>query len=381
MKIRFNSPHTTGHELEYLAEAISSGQLAGNGSFTKRCQRHLEEDYGAPKVLLTHSCTGALDMAAILSEVGPGDEVIMPSFTFVSTANAFVLRGATPVFVDIEPDTFNIDPEAVANAITPRTKVIAPVHYAGVSCDMNALNTLANDHQLLVIEDAAQAIRSTWEGQPVGAAGNLACLSFHETKNLISGEGGALIINDPAFVERAEIVWEKGTNRTQFFRGEVDKYSWVDVGSSFLPSELVAAFLLAQLEHADEITRSRLRVWHAYHERLARFEEAGLLRRPKIPAGAGQNGHIYHVLLPTPDIQAAVIDALKSQGIGAVFHYVPLHDSIAGRRYGRASGSLQVTDHVYPRLVRLPVWPDLDETSIDRIVSALEEALGVAPPA
>lgn len=378
MNIRFNKPYIHGHEMEYIAEAIANGRLAGNGPFTKRCQQLLTEIYGGSRVLLTQSCTGALEMAAILAGIGPGDEVIMPSFTFVSTANAFVLRGAIPVFVDIESDTLNIAPDDVEKAITSRTKVIVPVHYAGVSCNMAALRAIADRHGLLIIEDAAQTVGATAAGKPVGTVGDLACLSFHETKNIISGEGGALIINHHAFAERAEILWEKGTNRTRFFRGEIDKYSWVDVGSSFLPSELTAAFLLAQLEQVDAITEARLDVWNKYHERLAHLEESGALRRPRLPSGTSHNGHIYYILLPTPEKQQQVLAMLKSQGIGAVFHYVPLHDTDAGRQFGRAHGDLAVTQYIYPRLIRLPLWPELTDGEIDYIVGALENILNDA---
>lgn len=374
MNIRFNKPFVTGKELKYIRQAIAEGRLAGNGTFTRRCQTLLEERYAAPRVLLTHSCTAALEMAALLAGVGPGDEVIMPSFTFVSTANAFVLRGATPVFVDILPETLNIDPAAVEEAITDRTKAIVPVHYAGVSCDMDRLCQIGADRSLTIVEDAAQAIGATAGGSPVGTRGTLACLSFHETKNIVAGEGGALIINNDAFSERAEILWEKGTDRSKFFRGEIDKYSWVDVGSSFLPGELTAAFLLAQLEEIDAITAQRVRVWNAYDERLAALEEEGLLRRPRVPAGNVQNGHLYYVLLPTAAAQRQVIAAMKAQGIGAVFHYVPLHSSRAGRRYGRAHGRLPVTQDAHRRLVRLPLWPDMDEATLDAVVATLAHA-------
>ncbi|MGA7304154.1 MAG: dTDP-4-amino-4,6-dideoxygalactose transaminase [Rhodothermales bacterium] len=371
MTIRFNSPHIVGRELDYIAQAISQGRLAGNGPFTKRCQALIESRHGVHKSLLTHSCTGALEMAAILADVGPGDEVIMPSFTFVSTANAFVLRGARPVFVDIRPDTLNLDEGQVEMAITPRTKAIVPVHYAGIPCDMDALMSIAERHGLLVIADAAQALGSTYKGRDACSLGHLAALSFHETKNIISGEGGALLVNDPRFAERAEIIWEKGTNRSQFFRGEVDKYTWVDIGSSFLPSELTAAFLLAQLEEEKEINTQRLAIWHEYHVALAELEAAGALRRPIVPADVEQNAHMYYVLLTSTQEQAGLLDHLKEAGIGAVFHYVPLHDTVAGTRFGRTAGELTHTTALSSRLIRLPVWADLDKSHVAETLAAI----------
>src|SRR5882724_3676523 len=277
-KIRFNYPHATGREIEAIRDAIEKGHLSGNGPYGKKCQAWLEQSIGSHKALLTHSCTAALEMAAILADVGPGDEVIMPSYTFVSTANAFVLRGATPVFVDIRPDTLNLDERLIEAAITPRTKAIAVVHYAGVACNMEVIDAIAKKHHLLVVADSAQAIHSTYQGKPLAGYGALSALSFHETKNIISGEGGALLINDPRFAERAEVIWEKGTNRSQFFRGQVDKYTWVDIGSSYLPGEIVAAFLWAQMEEADAITRRRLALWTRYHEALAGAETSGAVR-------------------------------------------------------------------------------------------------------
>jgi dTDP-4-amino-4,6-dideoxygalactose transaminase len=297
--IPFNRPFLTGRELTYIAQAHANGHLAGNGPFSKRCAGWLEDRVGSQRALLTHSCTAALEMAAILSGVGPGDEVIMPSFTFVSTANAFVLRGAIPVFVDIRPDTLNLDETLLEAAITPRTRAIVPVHYAGVGCEMTVINDIAEHHGLLVIEDAAQGLLASHEGRPLGAIGHMAALSFHETKNIISGEGGALLLNDPRFIERAEIIWEKGTNRSQFFRGAVDKYTWVDLGSSYLPGEITAAFLWAQMEMADAITARRVAIWSRYHEAFAGLEAEGLVRRPVTPPGAVANGHCYFLLLPS----------------------------------------------------------------------------------
>jgi dTDP-4-amino-4,6-dideoxygalactose transaminase len=318
-------------------------------------------------------------MSAILAEVGPGDEVIMPSFTFVSTANAFVLRGATPVFVDIRPDTLNLDERLISDAVTDRTKAIVPVHYAGVACEMDAIMEIAAERDLLVIEDAAQAVLSTYKGRPVGGLGHLAALSFHETKNVISGEGGALLVNDTRFVGRAEVVLEKGTNRSQFFRGEVDKYTWVDIGSSYLPGEIVAAFLFAQLEHADEITARRRRIWSSYHAAFEEAERDGLLRRPVVPADREHNAHMYHLLLPDLETRSRLIEALKGQRVQSVFHYVPLHSSPQGTKVGRVAGSLAVTDSVSERLVRLPLWLGV-EAEQDRVIDGVLATLATGRP-
>jgi dTDP-4-amino-4,6-dideoxygalactose transaminase len=373
--IPFNKPYMTGKELDYIADAHANGHLAGNGAYSRRCSAWLEERIGSRKALLTHSCTAALEMAAILSGVGPGDEVIMPSFTFVSTANAFVLRGATPVFVDIRPDTLNIDETKIEAAITPRTKAIVPVHYAGVGCEMDEIMDIAARHDLLVIEDAAQGLIAEYKGRPLGSIGHLAALSFHETKNIISGEGGALLINDPRFVDRAEIIWEKGTNRSQFFRGQVDKYTWVDIGSSYLPGEIVAAFLWAQMEAADDITERRRDIWATYHEAFRGLDEAGVIRRPIIPAGCVHNGHMYYLLLPDVEGRTAFIERLKGKGIQPVFHYVPLHSSPFGRSAGRAVGDLSTTDNVSDRLVRLPFWIGL-EAAQSLVIDEVRAALG-----
>jgi dTDP-4-amino-4,6-dideoxygalactose transaminase len=310
-------------------------------------------------------------MAAILADIQPGDEVIMPSYTFVSTANAFVLRGGVPVFVDIRPDTLNIDETKIEAAITEKTKAIAPVHYGGVSCEMNTILEIAHRYNLLVIEDAAQGFLSKYEQRPIGGMGHLATLSFHETKNVISGEGGALLINDARFIERAEIIWEKGTNRSQFFRGMVDKYSWVDIGSSYLPSEIIAAFLWAQLESAEAITRSRLTTWRLYHNHLESLEAQGSLRRPIIPPNCEHNGHMYHILLPDLETRTALIDFLRLSGIKAVFHYVPLHSSPAGQRYSRSASDLRHTVDLSNRLVRLPLFPTLATEQAERVVHAV----------
>lgn len=369
--IPFNRPYMTGRELDYIAEAHAHGHLAGDGIFTKRCHAWLERTTGARRALLTHSCTAALEMAALLLDLEPGDEVIMPSFTFVSTANAFALRGAVPVFVDIRPDTLNIDENLIEAAITPRTRAICVVHYAGVGCEMDAIGSIAARHGLAIVEDAAQGILATYRDRPLGAIGAFGALSFHETKNIIAGEGGALLVNDPHFVERAEIIREKGTNRAQFFRGQVDKYTWVDIGSSYLPSEILAAFLAAQIEEAEAITTRRLALWNHYHEALAPLEAAGRLRRPVVPPHCTHNAHMYYVLLDGIDTRTRFIAALKSDDIHPVFHYVPLHSAPAGRNYGRTSGDLGVTERTSERLVRLPLWlPDLDQARVIDAVKA-----------
>lgn len=354
--IPFNKPYLTGKELLYIAEAHSNNMLAGDGQFTKHCQTWLEERTGCRKALLTHSCTAALEMAAILADIQPGDEVIMPSYTFVSTANAFVLRGGVPVFVDIRPDTLNIDETKIEAAITPRTRVIVPVHYAGVACEMDAIMNIAQRHNLLVIEDAAQGIMSTYRGKQLGSIGHMGAYSFHETKNIISGEGGALLINDECFAERAEIIREKGTNRGQFFRGQVDKYTWCDIGSSFLPGELIAAFLWAQMEEAQKITHRRLDIWAVYHEALAPLAAGGRMRLPYVPDGCKHNAHMFYVVFPDLEARMRAIAHLKSADINAVFHYVPLHDSPAGRALGRTVGDMAVTHMAADRLLRLPLW-------------------------
>ena len=368
--IPFNKPHLGGKELWYIAQAHAKGQMAGDGSFTKQCQGWLEARTGCQKALLTHSCTAALEMAAILADLQPGDEVIMPSYTFVSTANAFALRGAVPVFVDIRPDTLNLDERKIEAAITPRTRAIAPVHYAGVGCDMDAILAIAERQGLLVIEDAAQGVLATYRDRPLGAIGHLGAFSFHETKNIISGEGGALLINDPALAARAEIIREKGTNRSQFFRGQVDKYTWVDIGSSYLPGEIIAAFLWAQMEEADAITARRLALWGRYHVAFEPLERAGRVRRPVIPNGCGHNAHMYYLLLRDLDDRTAFIQAMKAEDIHCVFHYVPLHSAPQGLALGRAVGDLTVTTELADRLVRLPLWLGME----DHLDSVIERA-------
>ena len=378
MKIPFNRPFMTGRELWYIAQAHANAHLSGDGPFTKRCHAWLERETQAKKALLTQSCTAALEMAALLLDLQPGDEIIMPSFTFVSTANAFVLRGAVPVFVDIRRDTLNIDERLVEGAITPRTKAICVVHYAGVSCEMDPIMEIAARHGIAVIEDAAQGIFSRYNGRPLGSIGQFGALSFHETKNVISGEGGALLVNDPAGVERAEIIREKGTNRSKFFRGQVDKYTWVDVGSSYLPGEIIAAFLAAQFEAADDIMRRRMALWDRYHAWAAPLEDQGMLRRPVVPPHCTHNAHMYYLLLPSLEARTRFIDSLKLQDIGAVFHYVPLHSSPAGQRYARVAGSMGVTDDISDRLVRLPLWVGLDDR-LDEVLDAATIALGPQP--
>lgn len=370
-QIPFNKPYLGGKELGYIAQAHAKGQMAGDGSFTKLCQGWLEQRTGCSRALLTHSCTAALEMAAILADIQPGDEVIMPSYTFVSTANAFVLRGGVPVFVDIRPDTLNLDETKIEAAITPCTRAIAPVHYAGVGCEMDTIMDIARRHNLLVIEDAAQGVMASYRGKALGSIGHLGTLSFHETKNITSGEGGALLINDPTLAARAEVIREKGTNRSQFFHGQVDKYTWVDIGSSYLPGEITAAFLWAQMQEADAITTRRLAIWNRYHAAFERFEPTGRIRRPMVPADCDHNAHMYYLLLRDLSDRTAFISAMKQHEISCVFHYVPLHSSPAGQRYGRPHGSLNVTDLQSERLVRLPMFFELSEALQDRVVDAL----------
>jgi dTDP-4-amino-4,6-dideoxygalactose transaminase len=374
MRIPFNRPYMNGRELEYIRQAHALGQLAGDGPFTKKCHAWLEKKTGCRKALLTHSGTAALEMAAILADLEPGDEVIMPSYTFVSTANAFVLRGAVPVFVDIRPDTLNLDETKIGEAITPRTRAIVPVHYAGVGCEMDAIMAVAKKHGLIVIEDAAHGAGSAYRGRPLGTIGDLGALSFHETKTVISGEGGALLVNDARFAKRAEIVREKGTNRSQFFRGEADKYTWLDIGSSYLPGDLVAAFLFAQLESIDEILARRVKMWDRYHEAFAPLEAAGKVRRPEVPAHCRHNAHLYYLIFPDLARRSGFIRRLKERGILSVFHYVPLHDSEAGRRYGRASGDLRHTRETSDRIARLPLWLGL-ENDFEEVIEAVGQEI------
>jgi len=374
VRIPFNRPHLTGREFTYISEAVEGGQLAGNGVFTQRCHSWLERELGCARALLTHSCTAALEMAALLLDPRPGDEIIMPSFTFVSTANAFVLRGARPVFVDIRPDTLNLDETLIEAAITERTRAIVPVHYGGIACDMDAIMDIARRHHLVVIEDAAQGFLAGYRSRPLGSIGHLATLSFHETKNVISGEGGALLINDDRFRARAEIIWEKGTNRSNFLRGEVDKYTWQDVGSSFLPGELIAAFLWAQLESAHEMTNERLRIWDRYADGCAALEHVGV-RVPIVPDYASHNGHLFYLLLPPTMPRAEVLADLNNRGVNAIFHYVPLHESAAGRRFGQVAGRMDVTMSSSSRLMRLPLWIGLNPSEIEFVITSVAESL------
>jgi len=378
MNIPFNKPHMTGKELWNIAQAHVNGHMAGDGPFTSKCHAWLEERTGTNKALLTHSCTAALEMAAILTNVGPGDEVIMPSYNFVSSANAFVARGATPVFVDIRPDTLNIDETKIEAAITKNTRAIVPVHYAGVGCEMGTIMALANKYNLTVIEDAAQGIMASYKVRPLGSIGHMGTLSFHETKNIISGEGGALLINDPELIHRAEIIREKGTNRSQFFRGQVDKYTWVDVGSSFLPGEIIAAFLYAQMAEADEIIRQRLKIWDTYHSELEPLSAGRGYRCPIVPEHCRHNAHMYYLLLPDLDSRNTFIARLKERGIGTVFHYVPLHSAPAGQRFGRTHGKLKVTEDIAGRLVRLPLWLGLEADLLAVVRNILEVVNGLS---
>jgi dTDP-4-amino-4,6-dideoxygalactose transaminase len=378
-KVPFNRPFTTGEEFGCIQQAIDNLHLSGNGPFTELCSRWLAEQLGSERALLTFSCSSALEMAMLVAGIGPGEEAIVPSYTFPTTAGAVALRGAVPVFVDIRPDTLNLDERLIEQAITPRTRAIVPVHYAGVGCDMDAIAALAARHGLAVIEDAAQGISASYRDRPLGALGDLGCLSFHETKNLTCGEGGALLVNRAEWVERAEILQEKGTNRSQFLRGQVDKYTWVDLGSSFLTSEINAAFLWAQIQHSAKILERRMAIWNVYNERFAALEERGVLRRPTIPADRTHNAHMYYLLLPTRGARDRFIKRLASRRVEAHFHYIPLHSSIAGRRFGRAAGELPVTDRISDTLVRLPLFVSMSTEDVERVCLAVERALTPAP--
>jgi dTDP-4-amino-4,6-dideoxygalactose transaminase len=369
--IPFNQPSLVGTEHNYMCQAIEQGHLAGDGPFTKKCHTLLERTLGLPKALLTTSCTHALEMAALLLDIQPGDEVIVPSFTFVSTVNAFVLRGAKPVFADIRPDTLNLDEARLAGLVTPRTKAIVPVHYAGVGCEMDAIATIANRFHLAVVEDNAHGLFGKYQDRYLGTFGCLATQSFHDTKNFVCGEGGALLINDPKYIERAEILREKGTNRSRFYQGLVDKYSWVDVGSSYLPSDLLAAFLYAQLECRASIQDARKRIWAYYHTHLADWALTHDVQLPFVPAHCEQPYHLYYILMPTLEQRQAMIDHLRSQGIQSVFHYLPLHASEVGQRFGARPGDCPVTESVSARLLRLPLYHALTEANQARVVEAV----------
>lgn len=372
--IPFNKPSLIGNEIKYIRDAVRRGQLAGDGAYTDKCQEKICELAGSRKALITHSCTAALEMAAILCDLGPGDEVIMPSFTFVSTANAVVLRGAVPVFVDIDPETLNIDPVAVRRHVTPKTRAIFAVHYAGFPADMDALAEIAVEHGLFVVEDAAQALGSTYKGRPAGSLGDLAAFSFHETKNIISGEGGALTINREDLCDRAEVIREKGTNRSQFFRGQVDKYTWVDIGSSYLPGEIIAAYLYAQLETETAIRTRRLSVFDAYMEAFEPLVGRNDIQLPKTPPHCTGNGHMFYFLMKDLEERSAFIGEMKSRGITTPFHYVPLHSAPAGREFGHTPGPMPVTDRISETLVRLPMFFDLG-ADIETVISTATEIL------
>ena len=371
--ISFNVPPFTGKEMEYMKQAVEAQKICGDGQFTKKCNQWIEEKTGTRKALLTTSCTHATELAALLAKVQPGDEVIMPSFTFVSTADAFVLRGAVPVFVDIRPDTMNIDETKIEAAITEKTVGIVPVHYAGVSCEMDAIMDIAKKHNLWVIEDAAQGIMSTYKGKALGTIGDFGCFSFHETKNYSMGEGGALLIQDEKYIEDAEIYREKGTNRSKFFRGQIDKYTWVEYGSSYLPSDLNAAYLWAQLEMAEEINDHRLACWNRYYEKLKELQAAGKIVLPTIPKGCVHNAHMFYLKSKDLEERTAFIDFMKEKGILTVFHYIPLHSAPAGVKYGRFHGEDVYTTKESERLVRLPMYYSLTLEEVDRISDAVKE--------
>ena len=371
--IDFNLPTLVGNEIEYITQAIASGKISGDGLFTKKCSQLLEESLGVPKVLLTTSCTHALDMMPILLDIQPGDEVIIPSFTFVSTVNAFVLRGARPVFLDVRPDTLNLDESLLERKITPRTKAIVPVHYAGVGCEMDAILDTARHHNIPVVEDNAHGLFGKYKGKYLGTFGALAAQSFHETKNFSCGEGGALLINDPALVERAEIIREKGTNRSRFFRGQVDKYTWVDIGSSYLPSDILAAFLYAQLENREKIQSHRKRVWSFYYKNLKDWAMAHEVQLPHVPEYCEQAYHMFYLLMPTLDLRQGLIAHLRQRGIQSVFHYLPLHLSDMGLRFGGQPGDCPVTERVSDQLLRLPFHNALAEAEQQKVVDAILE--------
>jgi dTDP-4-amino-4,6-dideoxygalactose transaminase len=378
MEIPFNRPQLAGSEHLYIDEALASGKLSGNGRFASLCSTWLEQQVGVLKALITPSCTAALEMAGILARLAPGDEVIVPDFTFVSTANAFALRGAVPVFVDVQPDTLNIDPEAIEAAITSRTRAVVVVHYGGIACDMAAILPIIRHHGLILIEDVAHAIEASHRGRPLGSFGHMATFSFHETKNVQCGEGGALLVNDPDLVSRAEVVQEKGTNRSRFFRGEVDKYTWIDVGSSYLLSEVSAAFLWAQLEQVEAITTARRTIWDRYYEGLESLEDDGVLRRPIIPLDCVHGAHLFYVLMETADLRDATLEALREHGVHSVFHYLPLHASPGGQRLGRPGGPTPVTEDISARLLRLPLWVGLGDERAQTVIAAVHASVRVA---
>ncbi len=373
MRIPFNKPYITGKEIEYMQESIKSGNIVGDGEFTKKCESLMAKKFSAKKVLLTNSCTDAMEMASLMIDFKPGDEVVVPSFTFSSTVNAFVLRGAKPIFADIREDTLNLDEAKIEAEITDKTKAIFPVHYAGVSCEMDVIMDVAKRHNLLVMEDAAQGVNARYNGQYLGTIGHLGAYSFHGTKNYTSGEGGAILINDQRFMERAEILREKGTNRSKFLRGEVDKYTWVDVGSSYLLSDILAAFLYAQLENLEETNKKRKAVFDFYYENLKDMEKAGKLRLPIIPDNCETNYHLFHIILPSQDHRNDLMQKMKTAGVHTTFHYVPLHNSPMGSKYGYKDGDLPVTENLSGRLLRLPLYPHLEKEELEIVVTTLRK--------
>lgn len=375
--IGFNIPPVVGNELDYIEEAIKSRKICGDGKFTKLCSSWMEEKFQAQKVLLTTSCSSALEMAALLLDIKPGDEVIMPSYTFVSTANAFVLRGAKIVFVDIRPDTMNINEKLIEQAITDKTKAIVPVHYAGVSCDMDEINVIAKKHGLMVVEDAAQGVMSRYKGKFLGTLGDIGCYSFHETKNYSMGEGGAVVFKDDRFVEDAEIIREKGTNRSKYYRGQIDKYTWVNVGSSYLPSELNAAYLYAQFAMADKVNNDRKQSWEYYHTNLEKLESEGLIQRPYVPEECEHNAHMYYIKAADLEERTKLINYLKENGVQAVFHYIPLHSATAGKKFGRFDGEDVYTTKESERLLRLPMYYGLRVEDQDKVIQTIKNFYGV----
>lgn len=374
-QIPFCKAYITDQDKSYVNHALSLQSLSGDGPYTKKCHKFLEEMTGSQKSLITQSCTSALEMSALLLDINPGDEVILPSYTFVSTANAFVLRGATPVFVDIRPDTLNINEALIIDAITEKTKAIVPVHYAGVACEMDIILKIAKNHNLTVVEDAAQGVFAFYKGKHLGSIGDMGCYSFHSTKNIISGEGGALLLQNEKYSEHAEIIREKGTDRSRFFKGQVDKYTWQSIGSSYLPSELTAALLLSQLEQAREITKGRLDIWNKYHEGFKYLENQEKVRCPIIPENCIHNAHMYYLLLDKKFDRQGILDKLKNKGIGAVYHYIPLHSSPAGLKYGRVSGEMKYTDDLSERIIRLPLWNGMKDEEINYIVKSVKDVL------
>jgi dTDP-4-amino-4,6-dideoxygalactose transaminase len=373
IRIPFNKPATVGNEMQYVQEALLNGHVSGDGAFTQKTHKLLEDTLGVSKVLLTTSCTHALEMSAILLGIEDGDEVIVPSFTFVSTINAFVMRGAKPVFVDVRPDTLNMDENKLESLITQRTKAIVPVHYAGVACEMDTIMDIANRHNVVVVEDNAQGLFAKYKGRYLGTFGQMATISFHETKNFHCGEGGALFLNDPQYIERAEIIREKGTNRSRYFRGQVDKYTWVDLGSSYLPSDMLAGFLYAQFEQREKIIAKRAEIWTRYDENLNDWAEEHHVQTPTVPDGIEQSHHMYYMLLPSLEVRTRLIEYLKSKGIWSVFHYQPLHLSDMGKHYGGQEKDCPVTEDVSDRLLRLPFYFDLSETQQIEIIQALHD--------